>query len=164
MLTPHQALTVAVRLFAIIVALYVLREMAAFFIADVDQKDGFPAIAVVFTVLTVILVIVLWFFPRSIARNLLPLSSDTPAPPSQPDAWIAAGASLIGLWLIADALPGLMRNSLLMLLFRSEPMDMSGLRSGLLYYGLRFIVGVALLFGANGIKRLIVWARHAGSD
>lgn len=43
-------------------------------------------------------------------------------------------------------------------------MDTSGLRDGLLYYALEFIVGVALLFRANGIKRLIVWARYAGSD
>jgi hypothetical protein len=163
MLTPHQALTVAVRLFAILVALYAGREMAAFFITDFDQKSGFAALAVVFSVLSVMLVIVLWLFPRSIARNLLPLSVDAPAPPTHPDAWIAVGASLIGLWLIADALPGLMRNSLLMLLFRAEPRDISGLASGLLYYALQFVVGVALLFGANGIKRFILWARYAGT-
>lgn len=77
----------------------------------------------------------LWFFPR----------------------WIAVGVSLIGLWLMTDALAALMRNLLLMYLFRSgTAMDMSGLRGGLLYYALESIVGVALLFGANGIKRLIV--------
>ena len=164
-MTPHQALTVAVRLFAIVVALYVLREMAAFFIAYRGGNNDSWELAVVFSVLTLMFVTVLWFFPRSIARNLLPGSSETPAPPTQPDSWIAVGVSLIGLWLMADALPASMRNLLLMYLFRSEAaMDTSGLRDGLLYYALEFIVGVALLFGANGIKRLIVWARYAGSD
>lgn len=163
-MTPHQALTVAVRLFAIVVALYVLREMAAFFIADRGRSEDSWELGVVFSVLTLALVGVLWFFPRSIARNLLPVSSETPAPPAHPDAWIGVGVSLIGLWLIVDAVPALMRNLLLMYLFRSErAMDMSGLRDGLLYYALEFIVGVALLFRANGIKRLILWARYAGS-
>ena len=130
-----------------------------------DRVDAYSnTIAATISTLAVLVVIWLWFFPRTIARGLLPLSSDAPARPSAPDTWIAVGSSLIGLWLFASAVPALTRNALVVYLFRSESMDMSGLRSGLLYYSIQLALGLALIFGANGVKRIIVWARHAGTD
>jgi hypothetical protein len=105
----------------------------------------------------------LWLFPRSVARGLLPLSSDTPAPPSPPEAWLATGTSLIGLWLVATAVPALTRNSLAMYLFRSQSTDLSGLRDGLLYYFLQLVIGIGLIVSANGIRRVLLWARYAGT-
>lgn len=163
-LTPHQTLAVAVRLFAILLALYAGREFLGFYIAgrERDDADALPVVAVA-SVLTIALVIVLWFFPKSIARGLLPLPNDAPAKASAPDVWLAVGSSLIGLWLVASAVTPLMRNLLVMYIFRSESMDKSGLTSGLLYYALQFVVGAALIFGANGIKNFICWARTTGT-
>jgi hypothetical protein len=159
--TPHQALTVAVRLFAILVALYALREFLGFAFARSEYLDASAVpVAAVFTVVALAVVTVLWFFPRSIARGLLPGSADTPAPPSPPDVWIGVGSSVIGLWLIATALPGLFRNTVIMYLFRPQSaLDTSGLRDGLLYLCAQLVVGILLVFGANGIRRLIVWAQ-----
>jgi hypothetical protein len=161
--TPHQTLAVAVRLFAIWFAIYVARELLGFYAAGREHTDPHSLkIAVTVSIVAILFLVVLWFFPRSIARGLLSLSSETPAQPSAPDIWIAIGSSLIGLWLVASAVPALIRNPLLMYLFRSESMDMSGLRSGLLYYLVQFLVGIGLIFGANGIRKFIVWARNAG--
>ena len=113
--------------------------------------------------LTIVFVVALWLFPRSIARGLLPLSSDTPAKPSVPDMWLAIGSALIGLWLVASAFPALTRNLLVLYIFRLESMDKSGVMSGLLYYAVQLIVGAALIFGANGIRNFISWARTAGT-
>ena len=164
-MTPHQTLAVAVRLFAILVALYVGRELLGYWVAGRDRDDAHSsAIVSVVAVVVVLVLVMLWFFPRSIARGLLPLSSDTPAQPSAPDTWLAVGSSLIGLWLVASALPALIRNVLVLYFFRAEDsLDRSGLMTGLLYFGLQCAVGAALILGANGIRNLIAWARIAGT-
>jgi hypothetical protein len=164
-MTPHQILAVAVRLFAILLALYVGRELLGYYVAGRDSDDAHAAILVaVVSVVAIVVCAVLWFFPRSIARGLLPLSIDTPAERSAPDTWLAVGSSLIGLWLAASAVPALMRNALLLYFFRAEnALDRSGLMSGLLYFILQFAVGAALILGANGIRNFIVWARVAGT-
>lgn len=163
-LTPHQTLAVAIRLFALLLALYVGRELLGYYLAGRDSDDAHPAIIVaVVSIVAVVVFAVLWFFPRSIARGLLPLSSDRPAEPSTPDTWLAVGSSLIGLWLMASAVPALMRNALVLYFFRAESIDRSGLLSGLLYYVLQFAVGAALILGANGIRNFIAWARLTGT-
>ena len=163
-MTPHQTLAVAVRLFAIVFAIYIVRELLAFYLSAREGDPHALSILATVSVLAVLFLVVLWFFPRTIARGLLPLSSDTPAQPSPPDIWFATGSSLIGLCLMAFAVPALARNSLVIYLFRSESVDMSGLRSGLLYYSIQFVLGVGLLFGANGLRKVFLWVRNAGSD
>jgi hypothetical protein len=165
-MTPHQALALAVRLFAILVAFYLARELLGFYVYGNERADPHVRwIATIVYVLAGLLLIVLWFFPRTIARGLLPLPADVQAQPSSSaETWFAVGSSLIGLWLMATAVPGLLRNSLFMFLFRSEPADVSGLISGLLYYAVQFLVGVGLILGANGIRKAAWWARNAGSN
>ena len=164
-MTPHQTLAVAVRLFAIVFAIYIVRELLAFHLHIHERGDPHALLIVgTVSVLAVLFLVVLWFFPRTIARGLLPLSADTPAQPSPPDIWFATGSSLIGLCLMAFAVPALARNSLVLYLFRSESVDMSGLRSGLLHYSIQFAVGVGLLVGANGLRKVFLWLRNAGPD
>jgi hypothetical protein len=164
-MTPHQALGVAVRLFAIWLAIYVAHELLGFYIAGRERADAsaVPIIAAI-SCLMVVFLAILWFFPRTIARRILPASNDTVAPTSSPQIWLSVGSSLIGLWLVASAVAPLLRNLTVMYLFRSESVDMTGLRSGLVYYFIQFIVGLALIAGAEGIKRFLWWARNAGPD
>jgi hypothetical protein len=76
-MSPHQAVTVAVRLFTVWLGLDVLRSWVSF--AFVRQSDA-PGlgVAVGFLVLTAVLVVALWFFPRSIAGRLLSPDSAIP--------------------------------------------------------------------------------------
>jgi hypothetical protein len=163
-MTPHQTLAVAVRLFAILLALYAGRELLGFFVAGRERDDAYvvPIVATMMP-LTIAVVCGLWFFPKSIARGLLTLPRDAPAQSFAPDVWLAIGSALIGLWLVASAVPALMRNTFVMYVFRSESVDKSDLISGLLYYAVQFVVGVALILGANGVRNLISWARSAGT-
>ena len=164
-MTPHQSLAVAVRLFAIWLAIYVARDMLGLYV--LGRKQGDPhslAIAVAVSALAVLFLIVLWFFPRTITRGLLPVPSDAPPQRSSPEIWFAAGSSLIGLWVMTSAVPALIRNLTVMYLSRSDSVDLSGLRSALLYYFVEFAVGVWLIVGAPGIRRFIWWARSAGPD
>ena len=109
-MTPHQTLAVAVRLFALWLALYAARELVGAYVAGRERSDAhiLPMVAVVST-LALIFLVALWFFPKSIARGLLPSSTDAPAKPASPDTWVAVGSGLIGLWLVASAVPGLLR-------------------------------------------------------
>ena len=162
-MTPHQTLAVVVRLFAIWLALYAARELVGVYVAGRERDDAYilPVVATV-SALAIVFVGLLWFFPKTIARGLLPLASDTPAKTSSPETWIAVGASLIGLWLAASAVPGALRNFFVLYIFRSESLDTSGVVSGLVYLLLQVAVGVALIFGANSVKRFVLWARYAG--
>jgi hypothetical protein len=164
-MTAHQTLAVAVRLFAVWLAVIAIRELAGGFIAGRDKSDAYILpIVVVAAVVSAVFVIVLWFFPRTIARGLLPSGHEAPANPSAPEVWFAIGCSLLGLWLAASAVPGVLRNLSVMYLYRSDSIDMSGLISGLIYLLAQIIVGVLLVVGANGIRRFVWWARHAGPD
>jgi hypothetical protein len=163
-MTPNQALAVAVRLFAIVFLIYMVRELLAFYASGLQQGDPYllPIVAIV-SVLATLFVVVLWFFPRTIARGLLPSSSEAPVQASPPDIWFATGSCLIGLWLMASAVPALARNPLVLYFFRNDSVDMSGLRSGLLYYSIQFVVGVGLLLGASGLRKVFLWVRNAGA-
>jgi hypothetical protein len=163
-MTPHQALALAVRLFAVWYALVVARELVAFLVSWRPQYDPQTfALVIGASVFSAFILVVLWFFPRSIARGLLPVLSDAPAQPSSQEMWFTLGTSLIGIWIVASAIPAILRNLMVMYLFRSERMDMSDLRSGLMYYAIELLVGLCLVFGAAGIRRFIWWARNVGS-
>lgn len=164
-MTPHQTLAVAIRLFAIGLTLYAAHELAGFYIAGHQRDDAHVfAIVAVLSCVGIVVAAILWFFPRTIARGLLPLAKDTPAPPSEPQAWFAVGSSLIGLWLVATALPGLLRNLFVLYLYRAEPMETSGLTSSMAYLLVQLVVGAALIVWADSIRRFVWWARRAGRD
>ena len=164
-MTPNQTLAVAVRLFAIVFVIYVVRELLAFYVSGLPRGDTYllPIVASV-SVLASLFVVVLWFFPKTIARGLLSSSGEGPVQASPPDVWFATGSCLIGLWLMASALPALLRNPFVLYFFRNDPVDLSSLHSGLLYYSIQFVVGIGLLFGANGLRKVFLWARNVGHD
>jgi hypothetical protein len=81
--------------------------------------------------------------------------------------WFTLGTALLGLWFVASAITPILRNLSVMYLFRPEllnPEDIRALRSGLFYYGVEMALGLVLLFGATGIRKLIWRIRNAGPD
>lgn len=109
-MSPHQVVAVGIRLFAIWLAIYALKEAPGFLVQLRKYDDQF---AIGFTIAAVLIIlgllVVLWFFPRTIARRLLPGSAPAEPPVISPDAWFAVGCSLLGLWVLTDAIPALMR-------------------------------------------------------
>src|SRR5512145_2638818 len=162
-MTPHQTLAVAVRLFAVWLTVIAIRELVGGYIAGRERNDAYilPIVTVV-AVVAVVFVVVLWFFPRTIARGLLPPGHDAPAKPSAPEVWFAIGCSLLGLWLAASAIPGVIRNLGIMYLYKSNPIETARLISASIYLFAQIGVGVLLIVGANGIRRFVWWARQAG--
>jgi hypothetical protein len=162
-MSPHQTIAVAVRLFAIWLAIYAGRMVPAFYreVSGTDDTGASVAIIVI-AVFVLLFVLLLWFFPRTVARGLLDAKSLVPVEPASADTWFAVGCALIGLWLLIPALASVIYNlSVIYLAQRDSAIDMTSLRFPWTYYLVEIAFGVWLLLGARGIRRLFWWARNA---
>jgi hypothetical protein len=137
--------------------------LPAFYKQMVNTDDSNATIiAVVIGVFTVVALLILWFFPRTIAGALLDSKRPLVAESASPDIWFAVGCALIGLWLIIPAASSLLYNlSILYLAQRTPGLDVSDLRYYWIYYVIEIAFGVWLLLGARGARRLFWWARRA---
>jgi len=118
-------------------------------------------------VLCVVVLLVLWFVPKSIARGLLPVASDVQTQSLSYELWFTLGTMLLGLWFAASAIIPILRNVSVLTVFRPELVnaeDLRSLRVGTLYYVAELVLGLCLLFGAASIRKLIWWARNAGPE
>lgn len=167
-MTPHQVLALGVRLFAVWYALVILRELFAFLAMPRLPLDSQElAVVTIGVVVSVILLLVLWFFPKSVARGLLPSSTDAPTQALSYQLWFALGTALLGLWFVASSITPILRNLSVLYIFRPELINSENVRSlhvGLLYYAAELVLGLCLLFGATGIRKLIWRIRNAGPD
>jgi hypothetical protein len=167
-MTPHQALALGVRLFAIWFALVTVREVLAF-LGTWRSSDDSQVLWFVIggSIVTLGILLVLWCFPKSIARGLLPSSSDEPRQTSSYQMWLTLGTALIGLWFVASAIAPILRNLSVMYVFRSELENlegMSSLRAGIFYCMVELVLGLCLLFGATAITKFVWWVRRAGPE
>src|SRR3954462_11145662 len=167
-MTPHLALALGVRLFAVWYALVAVRELVAFLTSWRPPDASYPlGIVVGGSLISLVILLTLWFFPKSIARGPLPKSSDASSQTSSYQMWLTLGIAFIGLWFVASAIAPILRNVSVMYFFKSELTnleDMRSLRAGLLYYAVELVIGFCLLFGAPGIQKLIVRIRNAVPD
>jgi hypothetical protein len=164
-MSPIQMVALAVRLFAIWLGLYSARAAPALYI-ETQKLDDPIAMGIVIAVALVIfaVVLLLWFFPRTVARSILPSTSEPAVQNTSPDTWLALGCSLLGLWLLAEMFPGLVRFIFVWYYSQRTKLDMpDNVTSGAVYYIAEFAVGVWLLLGASGARKLFWWVRNAGA-
>lgn len=167
-MTAHQGLALAVRLFAIWCALVLVREIGAVLISSPPiEESGLLAFVIGGYVVSVVVLLFLWFFPISIARGLLPRSSEIPEQTLSYSMWFALGVALIGLWFVASAIGPILRNLSVLYFYRPDLMNTETLRSlrvGIFYYSVEFVLGLCLLFGSRGIRKLVGKASNASSN
>ena len=161
-MSAHQTIAVAVRLFAIWLAIYFGRMVPSFYretLSADDSAAGFAAIVI--ALLAVVLILFLWFFPRTVARGLLDAKNLSPADAGTPDTWLAVGCALIGIWLIVPALARIIYNlSVVYMAQRNSAVDTSDLHFAWTYYLVEIAFGAWLVLGARGARRLFWWARR----
>jgi hypothetical protein len=87
-MSPHQAIAVAVRIFAVWLAIYVVRTIPAFFIEGRGDTSGLVTAAIV-GLLTLGIALLLWAFPLITARKLLSSPVAGAASSATPDTWLA---------------------------------------------------------------------------
>lgn len=161
-MSPHQIIAVAVRLFAIWLALTVVFDFWSFYNDAAGQNEAYTRVVVVTAaVLLLVLVLVLWRFPLTIAHKLLSSPANEPSSPASPDLWLAMGCALIGLWFLVSTFFELQQR---LLFYFNGYMDATTATLGhwLVYYVPRFAVSLWLIFGTAGFRKLFWWARNAG--
>jgi len=162
-MSPHQCIAVAVRLFAVWLAVYSAWQVPPFYIYATGQNEPkLLAIILVAATFCLVLVLALWRFPLTVAKKLL--SSALPKSPNSasPDLWLAMGCALTGLWLLTQTVPPIAQD--LIGLYRTgiTYIDQPGLRPWLAYRLLMVVLSLWLILGARGFRRLFWWARNAG--
>jgi hypothetical protein len=162
-MSPHQTIAVAVRLFSVWLATYTVRDIVTFYLADTSRNypSALPISIAVF-LFTAVLVLLLWFFPQTVARKLLASPDREPAAPTPPEMWLAVGCTLIGLWVLTSAVPALIRRLLILHFADAGYQDTTSV--WLLYYSAEIAIALWLIFGTKGIKKLFLWAQTAGQN
>ncbi len=159
-------IAIASRLFAVFLLVMVARSFPSA-IALISQDEPKPSMALVAMVLgaSLLACAVLWFFPLTIARKLLPVMkeprSDSPMGES---VALSVGLTLIGIWVLASALPNAVYwGSIYLTLqqfdegaFQWGPEQISGIATTIA----ELILSVWLIFGSTGIRRLIERFRY----
>jgi hypothetical protein len=167
-MSPHEAIAVAVRLFAVWLAAYALRTASAIIFGGAATIYSRPVdargliAAGIIGILTLSVALFLWFFPLTVAKKLLSPPATT-APTKTPDSWLAMGCALIGLWLLASAIPSIVRDALYFYSSFPEHDDLVEFKRWLAYRCVEVMIALWLIFGSTGFVKLFWWVRNAGT-
>jgi len=161
-MSPHQTIAVAVRLFAVWLAAYALQTASAVFLDGRVATKGLVVAGILGT-LTLFLAVMLWFFPLTTAKKLLSEPAAKDAPREAADIWFAMGCALIGLWLLASAIPHMVRDALLWYSLNSEDVHSLEFKRWLAYRLVEVIVALWLIVGTKGFVKAFWWARTVGT-
>jgi hypothetical protein len=161
-LTPHQLVAVAIRVFVLWYALFLLRELPPSFMADLEQAGGIAPAKIGIAVVLILFAFVLWVAAGFIARAIVPsAASETPLPWTESRV-LTIGSSLIGLWVISYSMSPIIYYGTLW--FLSDANEMHGWQAqqtiSLASAFVVFAVGLWLFLGARGLWQ--VWARLRG--
>ncbi len=161
-MSPHQITAVAVRLLAIWLFVLIAMNVPYYFLNTPLQGEYDSIIAfIVGSALVVLLSIALWKFPLAVASKLLSSEVKEPEQQGDPDLWLAMGCALMGLWMIASTIPWFIQS---LFLAQSE-FGRSYSDSLPIWLGLylpKTVIGLWLIFGARGFRKLFWWVRTAG--
>jgi hypothetical protein len=161
-MSPHQIIAVAVRLFSVWLAVTALLNIPYYYLNAGGQSSSDAIWFFWPIVLPLILIAVgLWHFPLTIADKLLSSPESKVIEEASPDLWLSMGCALIGLFFIATTVP-----SLLVGLLQNRETLLSHLAGNFQYWLanelLRLAIGVWLVTGAKGFRKLFWWVRSAG--
>lgn len=168
-MTSKQFVALGVRLFCIWLAIYVMTGMTGIWIAISRQPHNESAGAILLVAIAVfaLIVILLWLFPLTVARKLLPRSAlDQSIAPPPHEQIEHAGFCLMGLWLLTRAVPGIVFDAVVTHLYHYpgatmelRPQDYAAVAE----HVVELAIALWLMFGARGLRGLLAWARSAGS-
>ena len=159
-MTPQQIVALAVRLFAIWMAIQVLRMVPWFFEPSAFQASSHVWNAFM-VALCAVIVLVLWLSPRMLAGKQ-PTSSGGPSrAPISAETWLIVGCMLIGLWTLTTTVPRLVYDTIAL---NDTPYwaNHSELRYWVAYNLAELCIAAWLILGGKGIRKAFRWVQDAG--
>lgn len=168
-MTPHQILTVCIRLGALVWLIYVVNHSYGLF--AYLRSDSTVALnkSVVwfFALLQISTSGVVWLFSTSIASWLLPsLRPSEPTTSPVPIQWQTLGVICVGLWTLSRSIPDLVYWVTFFNMVENTGMGTESLiaeqKASLLSTMVEIGIGLWLLFGAKGFAAFLYKARTAG--
>lgn len=161
---------VAVRLFAVFLVLLAVRTTGSIIqTVSVDSSWGTAPFILSFTTLpTLVVAALLWYFPLSVSRKLLPVTREPlPALSSEARTLEEVGITLIGIWLVAVALSDLFYWIIFFVAVGqiSQPaFELSAdQKTSAIVTALELGIGLWLVLGVKGVVGAIRRLRSAGS-
>ncbi len=165
-MSPNQSLVVVVRLFALWLVGYYITTAPWFY---VQAKKVSPDTAVFYTLgsaaIILVLSLALWYFATWLANRLISGPSQTVEQSPAFDSWFSVGCGLIGLWVLAKAIPGLLHyfiaNSMGANMFPNSYMITPDWHLTAIFNTTQLFFGLALFFGGKGLNKIVLWVRNA---
>lgn len=169
-MTPHQILTLCIRLVALVWLLYTVSHVHELFAyLNEDQQVQISKTAILtFALFQIAMCALLWLFPRSIAAKLLPgLNLTTETPTSTPVEWQTLGVICIGIWALTRALPDATYwFTYYNIMTANSNIDLSYFtpdqKAAMISTITELAIGLWLLLGAKGVVAILFKARSAG--
>ncbi|HRQ65719.1 MAG TPA: hypothetical protein PKZ76_12795 [Xanthomonadaceae bacterium] len=166
---PSHLIAVAVRLFAVFIALYTLRYgIPALHMLISEHATLGAAVVVVLTVsVPLVIAVLLWTFPLTVAGHLLPRSHGDTAPSWHASDIQAAALAIIGVWLVASMLVQASYWIVFLLLRRGSgfadlPLSPEHI-GGMVSTAVQLVLGHVLIFGARGLTRMLHFVRYGSA-
>lgn len=166
----EQIVGIAVRLFAVFLAIYVLRYSSgviSYIAKSTDYVIGLPFLAVI-VLFPLLAALLLWLFPLSVASRLIPdiKAKEPPKALSGSEAELIA-FSVLGLWVLASAVPDVFNWVTFVYLMKSSGAGRAELSpdniGNIVATVIELVIGFWLLFGSRGVIVVVKRMRHAGS-
>lgn len=166
----EQIIGLAVRLFAVFLAVYTIRYASGLLPRVALQPPNNVSLLYIFSValFPILAAVLLWFFPLSVAAKIIPETKSKKQVTSLSPAEIEVVAfSVMGLWVLAGAIPDTLNWATYFALWLANheafnlelTPDNIGNMVGTIA---ELVIGFWLMFGSHGLLVIIRRARHAG--
>lgn len=165
-MSPNQSLVVVVRLFALWLIGYYITAAPWFY---VQAKKFSPDSALVYSLGAAAVVLalsaVLWYSASWLAQRLFSGPSQAAERSAAFDSWFSVGCALIGLWVLAKAIPALLHyfiaNFMGAGMFPNTYIVTPEWHLTAIFNTIQLLFGLALFLGGKGLNKVVLWVRNA---
>lgn len=156
-MTPHQVVALFVRLFVIWIAcIFLTRLPNTYFLFQQNEISTFWVM--VFLGVMFVILVLIWNFPVVVSKKLLPKSIAQEASSTSYDSWFEIGIVIMGLWLLAQAIPSIIQYVTLYIFNLKDPMQ-GGMpntwNANLVGYIVQLVFSLVMLLNAPAIEKII---------
>lgn len=159
-MTPQQIIAIAIRLFAIWIGIMTIPYFTTIPYAMSQQTGQAMWGSYVVAVVYLLIAVVLWFFPMSIAHRLIPKTQFENKIEASALEVARVGCCLFGLWLLIHSGPGLVFYILrISMVADGITMDKSlptGMKLDIAFYLSQLVIALILVFKSGTIANLLM--------